>query len=331
MKLLVFEYINGGGFAGQELSPSLLREGATMLQALLQELKSLLALQLIVPLDRRCRHLSLPDDCQVVWMDDTACLWDRLQDLLMDCDAFWPIAPETDGILARLARLAENSQVRLLLSDTATVALCADKWATYQALVAAHIPAVETRLLADHLHALPFEQAVLKPIDGVGCEGSRVLSDNETYATWVQSLRMPESYVVQPFVAGESKSWSALFNAGQGWLLSCNRQQVDLHDQGFCLRACQVNVDRARHAAYQAVIDDIARAMPGLWGYVGIDFIDSDSHGPLVLEINPRLTTSYAGIGQAIAINVAEQVLRLRDSEPCLPQIASHSFLVSIS
>ncbi|WP_256360467.1 hypothetical protein [Methylomonas koyamae] len=35
-----------------------------------------------------------------------------------------------------------------------------------------------------------------------------------------------------------------------------------------------------------------------------------------MLEINPRLTSSYVGIGQATGINVAEQVLRLRQGEP---------------
>ena len=92
MKVLVFEYINGGGFAGRSVSPSLQREGMLMLQTLLHELKSLPSVQCIVPLDRRCQHLDLASTCQVIWIDDAESLFDQLQAAIIDCDAFWPIA-----------------------------------------------------------------------------------------------------------------------------------------------------------------------------------------------------------------------------------------------
>jgi predicted ATP-grasp superfamily ATP-dependent carboligase len=331
LKLLVFEYINGGGCAGHELSTSLQREGALMLQTLLNELKSLKQVQLTITLDRRCHAIELPEDCEVFWVDETTSLMDSLRSLLSACDAFWPIAPESDGILTELAHLAEDCQVPMLLSDAATVALCSDKRATYQALLAANLLVVETRLLVDCLHGPPFETLVVKPIDGVSCVDSRIIENSMDYLAWIHSLRNPEAYVVQPFVAGEAKSWSALFKAGRAWLLSCNRQQVVINDHGFSLQACEVNVDRPWPEHYQAIIDKVALALPGLWGYVGIDFIDTQSQGPMILEINPRLTTSYVGLGRSMVLNVAEQVLGLRDAEPCIPQSVSPSYLVSIS
>jgi predicted ATP-grasp superfamily ATP-dependent carboligase len=219
----------------------------------------------------------------------------------------------------------------MLLSDAATVALCSDKSATYQALLAANLPVVETRLLVDCLQGQPFETVVVKPIDGVSCVDSRIIENSMDYLAWVHSLRNPEAYVVQPFVSGEAKSWSALFKAGQAWLLSCNRQQVVIKDHGFSLQACEVNIDRPWPDHYQAIIDKVALALPGLWGYVGIDFIDTQSQGPMILEINPRLTTSYVGLGRSMVLNVAEQVLGLRDAEPSIPQSVSPSYLVSIS
>jgi predicted ATP-grasp superfamily ATP-dependent carboligase len=54
--------------------------------------------------------------------------------------------------------------------------------------------------------------------------------------------------------------------------------------------------------------------MPDLWGYVGIDLIDGAT-GPLVLEVNPRLTTSYVGLARAIRMNPAALVLGLLDRE----------------
>lgn len=330
MKLLVFEYINGGGCAGDEISASLQQEGALMLQTLLNELKPLQDVQLTLTLDRRCHSIDLPEGCEVFWVDETTDLLDCLQSLLSKCDAFWPIAPENDGILTELAGLAEKCQVSLLLSNASTVALCSDKKATYQALLEASLPVVETRSLLDCLQFFPFEKVVVKPIDGVGCVDSRLFVESKSYLEWVRSLQNPQAYVVQPFITGVAKSWSALFNAGQAWLLTCNRQHVVISDQGFSLQACQVNVDRPWPNHYLAIIDEVALALPGLWGYVGIDFIDTQSQGPMILEINPRLTTSYVGLGRAMAMNVAEQVLALCHSKPSLPQTSSDSFLVSI-
>ena len=54
----------------------------------------------------------------------------------------------------------------------------------------------------------------------------------------------------------------------------------------------------------------IARAVPSLWGYVGVDFVSTAS-GPVVLEINPRLTTSFCGLRSALGINVGRLVLDL--------------------
>ena len=51
-------------------------------------------------------------------------------------------------------------------------------------------------------------------------------------------------------------------------------------------------------------------AIPGLWGYVGVDLMLA-KEGPVVLEINPRLTTSYCGLRRALGINTAAMVLDL--------------------
>ena len=49
-------------------------------------------------------------------------------------------------------------------------------------------------------------------------------------------------------------------------------------------------------------------SLPGLWGYFGVDLILSGG-GPVVVDVNPRLTTSYAGLRPALGINAAGMVL----------------------
>jgi predicted ATP-grasp superfamily ATP-dependent carboligase len=66
---------------------------------------------------------------------------------------------------------------------------------------------------------------------------------------------------------------------------------------------------------YRPLADAIAAALPGLWGHVGVDIIDGEA-GPVVVEINPRLTTTYAGLRTAMGVNPAALVLRLLAEGP---------------
>jgi predicted ATP-grasp superfamily ATP-dependent carboligase len=96
--------------------------------------------------------------------------------------------------------------------------------------------------------------------------------------------------------------------------LSCNRQAVEIENGAFRFRGSIVGGLEQRRPHLEPVAVMVAAAMPDLWGYVGIDFIDSAA-GPLVLEVNPRLTTSYVGLRRAIGLNPAELVLGLIDQD----------------
>ena len=325
----MFEYITGGGFAGQTLPASLAAEGGMMLQALLAELKCLDDIQLCVPLDARCNMPALLSDHETVTVSSDSDITSLLADLLIEADLFWPIAPESDGILQSLAELAADANVEVLLSHPAALAICADKYATHQMLRMQAIPLVETRLLNDGAADLG-EHIVVKMADGVGCMDSVVINA-EQLPTAVAELSEPQRYVLQPYIDGQAASLSCLFRHGQAWLICYNHQEIVLENDRFSLQGCLVNVQTDKWDFYRNLVKRIAAAMPDLWGYIGIDIIENAEHGPLVLEINPRLTSSYVGIRQATGINVAEQVLRLRRAEPILQPSRNEAVLVSIN
>ena len=53
------------------------------------------------------------------------------------------------------------------------------------------------------------------------------------------------------------------------------------------------------------------RLVPGLRGFVGVDLIlDEQAPGVSVVEINPRLTTSYVGLRAALGQNVMAALLQ---------------------
>ena len=56
------------------------------------------------------------------------------------------------------------------------------------------------------------------------------------------------------------------------------------------------------------------RTLPGLHGYFGVDLVlgaAADGSEDAVIEINPRLTTSYIGLRRLARFNLAEALLAL--------------------
>ena len=49
-------------------------------------------------------------------------------------------------------------------------------------------------------------------------------------------------------------------------------------------------------------------AFSGLRGYVGVDLVLAEDK-PFVVDVNPRLTTSYVGLSRVAGFNVAEAIV----------------------
>ena len=315
MKILVFEYITGGGFNKQELPDSLANEGRLMLQALLDNLRSYAengnesCIELVVMLDNRFIGSINTAGFDTVIIKPEQNSHDEFARLVQYCDAIWPIAPEFDGILQTLCQTIELSGKRLLTSPASAVAVTGNKFNTYQRLKQHHIATVPTRMftnvgwdsdiqyLAQELDesnsanlTCKIEQWLVKPIDGVGCADSYILTDRKDFE---QMQVRKGQYVIQPHIQGIKTSLSCLFKKGIGWLLCVNLQQFNIINQQYHLSKIIVN-HHSDLSAYQNLVDNIAHALPELWGYVGIDLIETPEQ-LFVLEINPRLTTSFCG------------------------------------
>lgn len=338
MRVLVFEYITGGGWLAEPLPPGLAREGGLMLEALLRDLADIPGVR---PVAMRDNRLAVPPELagrvEWIWLDRDDDAERRFREQIALADAVWPIAPETGGILENLCGWVEAAGKPLLTGPAAAVRLTASKRETLRrlahfyrgepdcrsgfsltpspndmpcraearptggVLVAPTVPIAEGAKLGFPL--------VVKPDDGVGCEGTRIIASPDE---WRALLDHPPagSYIAQPLLDGESLSLSALFAAGRAYLLTCNRQRVARRNGGFVLTGCGVNAAHEWRDEFQSLAASIAAALPELWGYAGVDVIRSE-RGLTVLEVNPRLTTSYAGLREALGENPAELVLNL--------------------
>jgi predicted ATP-grasp superfamily ATP-dependent carboligase len=117
--------------------------------------------------------------------------------------------------------------------------------------------------------------------------------------------------ILQRFVPGQATS--VVFLIGPKQRLSLLPASQNLSDHGrFHYRGGTVPLpaelaDRACRLAKQAI-----EQIPGLLGYVGVDLVlgsASDGSQDSVIEINPRLTTSYIGLRALAETNLAEALL----------------------
>lgn len=281
----------------------LLREGGLMLESVVRDLLDLDGISVTVLRDDRLapmperagltlRPVASAAELAFVWRSEVSA-----------ADATLPIAPESGGVLEVLCADVERAGKLLLNTPAAGVRLAASKLQTARRLARHGVPVVPTERWAG---AAPAWSCVIKPDDGIGCEGARICDMDDG----VPILDEATDWIVQPLIPGDSLSLSGLFCNGAARLLSCNRQLIERAGNAFVLRGCQVNARADTDGRWQALLDDIAQAVPELRGYAGVDLV-LGKDGAQVLEINPRLTTSYVGLRDALRLNPARLLLDL--------------------
>jgi tyramine---L-glutamate ligase len=307
MKVFAYEHITGGGMVEQTLDTSIAHEGEMMARALLMDLSSVPEVEVITLRDHRLPPLDLPVTSLSV--SSAYELEELFADCVEQCDAVWIVAPESGGVLETLSRKVVAGHRILLGSRPDAIHTAGSKLQTSRLLLINGISAAKTYYPHEKLPDGP-QAWVVKPDDGAGCTDTRIFPDRDQALVWIAAQNLAARYVMQPYIAGEACSLSLLCREGTSRLLSCNRQRVVVRDNQFYFLGSVVNSIPDQHGQLANLAQQVAAVMPGLWGYVGIDIILT-SEGPVVLEVNPRLTTSYVGLHESINYNPATLVLDL--------------------
>ena len=309
MRILVFEYITGGGLLNEALPDTMAKEGDQMVQALARDLANTNSTDVVVMRDNRLP--SLAADVQEVRLCSDEKFDEVWGHLLKKVDAVWPIAPETGALLERICDEVIKAGKILLNSSSACVNLAASKQRTLSRLAEHGIPVVPT---FSSMEAVTQSAGswVVKPDDGAGCEGLRLYDSLEQAG---QACQAAGNNILQPYLQALDLSLSLICERGSARLLSVNRQQIRRVNDTLALDGCVVNTHHGNWERFVQLAEAIAQAIPELWGYVGIDLLQC-KQGVKVLEINPRLTTSYAALSKELDFNPAQQILNLLPQPP---------------
>jgi hypothetical protein len=315
MHIFVYEWATGGGLvdAAGPVPGSLLREGAAMIGALAGDLARIPGCRVSALRDPRVLQLALRG-CSVVDVISRASHREEFERLVAEADATILIAPELDDILFKAARLVMASGGRLVSPSVEFIRIAANKQRTCEMLAAAGVPIPIGRLLEPD-EPLPSDTqypAVLKPVNGAGSQDTYLVSgpyDAPPAYAWARRL---ESYV-----PGLAASVALLCGpSGRISLAPCKQRISDdgrLRYLGGEMPLSAGLAERAKGLAERALA-----AMPAAIGYVGVDLVlgrEPDGSEDVVIEINPRLTTSYVGLRTAATGNLAEAMWHVAQGE----------------
>jgi predicted ATP-grasp superfamily ATP-dependent carboligase len=306
MNILIFEYITGGGMIGQDLSSSLVKEGELMLNAVTNDFAAISSVNVNVLRDYRLRgtgsDASRWEHEHIVDAENNFDAW--IESLAVSIDALLIIAPESGNILTALCEQYSKQNFMLLNSTIESIALTTDKLETYKYLKQFSIPQIATHEMTD-IASVISDRLVIKPKDGVGCENISTYTTEMITGDTLNTFSNKD-YIVQPYVQGQHASLSLLCWNGECSVLTANRQNIVATENRLNLKECIVNA--LQREQFIEFSKNLIRTLPGLKGYVGVDILLTENE-VLLIEINPRLTTSYVGLRSALGLNPAELIL----------------------
>ena len=310
MRIFVGEYVCGGGLAHQEIQDiraSLRKEGAAMLRAIVTDLSEVA--ETVVALDPRFAPLGV-DVAQTVEIDPGQAIWGQWVAAARECDAALIVAPESDGVLAKAAAMLRAGGVDVIAGSGDFLRVAGDKVLTAKTLTAAGIAHPLYMTLSDRRFQKDLEQYtkyVVKPRDGCGTQEIKIYESFDD-----ARADLEENLILQAWLPGQAVSVSLVASPTQQTFLPAVSQTLRELTCEYAGGQGPLDDDAQRRATALAS-RAIAAMPPTVRGFVGLDLVLADRPSEdCVIEINPRLTTSYVGLRQMIHGNLAA---RLFDSE----------------
>ena len=155
---------------------------------------------------------------------------------------------------------------------------------------------------------------IAKPRFGVDCDDIKIIASKKDIDDLEEIYGDGSRFIVQPFIEGDVCSVCLISDGKEALPISLNKQIVEIDENGGEYLGGHVPYE---HPLKDKVFEYAKKAceyVPGLKGFIGIDFIIEDEYIYL-LEINSRFTTSYVGLQKIININIAKTIIDLIDKK----------------
>lgn len=342
MKIFAYEFITGGGMleaSGTAPAGSLLSEGRAMISRLAADLATANSVHQVACLwDQRLEPPPSLENCEWLPVASSHDHDEAVKEQAAGADWTIVIAPEFGGHLERIAKLAAQAGGKLLGPNIAWIHRGTNK--EHFALLMAKamipgpagltIPAGATPLHCSQVFKnLPAnETLIFKPNDGAGCEGVQRYTMTD-FVSFFQTISNGNETVaaetrIEQFVPGLPASIAMLLGPTGALPLRWCAQSIEWNDAATANPTYKGGIlnDSPESTNFQARCESLALKVAALMkeeiGYVGLDLVlgeATDGSQDVVIELNPRLTTSYVGLSRATSQNLAEAMLQHAQGE----------------
>jgi len=291
-KVLIYEYFTGGGIINEELcSSSLLSEAKIIVNSVVNEYCKSQEYQVYYFLDSR---LKLDNPGKSIEIKSSEQLYDIK--LLRTFDLILPILPEQNMELYSYCEFLAEQNIETLISSPETIKVLSDKYVFSSFCLKHNIPCIPS-YLSSQINAIPHDTIIEKDRYGVGCSHVKKISKKDS----IKRKKM----IYQPYIKGNHFSLCVYYEKKSFKILTLNEQDIVLDNNKIKLRSLKVNVKNSHYLELYSILRNIYKSLPGLYAYVGVDLIMTRDK-ILVVEVNPRLTTSFTGISSTLGINLSQ-------------------------
>ena len=327
--IFIFEFIAGGGFNQDDIPPSLFCEGFGMLRAIIEDFK-LLNYEIITILDYRIQSLSQylnADEVKTIESEED--IGEVFMDSVEKCDYCFIIAPEFSKILHDFTKLVIGEEKTVLSIDLNGIKLGTSKYETYKFFkkykvktpLTFLIPKIggllEKEFVYTKFHKLN-RPIVIKLDDGVGA-GSIFYFETEAqldefFKDLEEYVEMDCNYILQEFIEGDDFSVSLIGTSSKSIILGINTQLIKIENS---FNSSEYRGGFTPAEDFQDIYENLTEILKKLdlsafIGYYGLDFIRKKDGTIYLIEINPRLTTSYIGLRNVLEVNPAQLIIDSR-------------------
>jgi len=330
-KILIVDYIIGGGFVEEDLPLVRLAESYSILRSTIEQFAQL-GFEIATLIDHRLmQHIRISPIHEFKTVSSYEDFINGIKTFTDLCDYTITSAPETKGILKDLSCLISNSNSTYLGSKPDSIEFAADKLQTMKLAreLNMSVPATFSPnfndpfdKIADEVSPLGFP-LIVKPIDGVGCQGlTKVNSIKELRygLRAANAMSGMDNCIVQEFIKGIPISTSLFANGETVVPISINHQNLKIeskHSTGDYLGgSVPLNLGAQNEKVLNISKELISHL--DLKGFVGVDFVVTKKE-IFVIEVNPRITVPFVALSSLATENLAEKLLAVVEGKPITP------------
>ncbi|MFX1468748.1 MAG: ATP-grasp domain-containing protein [Promethearchaeota archaeon] len=338
--IFIFEFVSGGGFSKTYIPSSIFCEGFGMLRSIISDFKAL-DFEIHTILDYRVFFLSQFLQADIIKRVDFNEDYNKIfKKFTKKCDYVFIIAPESSNTLYKLTKIVKKYNKIVLSTSITGIKLGSSKIKTFKFFKKNDVCTPKTYKIPYKKNLLDLgfiiqkfrelkSPIVIKPEDGVGAESIYYFEKEDHILNCFNNLNSKidskRTYILQEFIKGRDLSISLI---GCPKLLELHPIILSVNSQNISLK----NFESEYYGGYCPLEDskDILKRLSFLLkkiqtikieGYFGIDFIAKHDLSFYLIEINPRLTTSYIGLRNIININCAELILNSKFNFLSKPEI----------